>query len=122
MRAELKDLDGNSDDLATFLPMDPENFVLYLTAHIGIAGGDGQDLFNITVCTPEWLKSHHRSPDIVMGRAMLIVQEYDLPRIEAFISKYCQDCTGDTWEEIGAKLSRLGQWEFEDYQEYGGPR
>ncbi|WP_108026769.1 Imm8 family immunity protein [Burkholderia mayonis] len=48
---------------------------------------------------------------------MLIVETYDYDVIKALIERYVARSDGDDWASIAAKLSRIGAWEFEDYQD-----
>jgi hypothetical protein len=54
--------------------------------------------------------------DIVMGRHYLFVREFDFKKLQKFVSEYCTACKSEDWKEVGAKLGRLGKWEFEDYR------
>lgn len=117
MRAELKGLHSpDIENLERHTPEDYENFGFLLQAMVGPYGEPGAESFDVTVCTPEWLKRHYKASDIVLGRHLLIVFEYDYERLFLFLQEYCMQCSGRTWQEVVEKLGRLGKWEFEDYQ------
>jgi Immunity protein 8 len=84
---------------------------------VGPVGEKGEESFDVVVCTPQWLDETLADEDLLIGRHRLIVKEYSFPRIEQFIRNYVNAWSGDSWEEIGAKVGRLGKWEFEDYRE-----
>ena len=84
---------------------------------IGPKGLEGEESFDIQVCTPKWLSEHHEGTDILLGRHHLIMFEYSYERLVDYISAFCSECSGQTWQEVAAKLSRLGRWEFEDYRQ-----
>ncbi len=42
-------------DLREFLPEDVEHFKLVVTASIGPAGEEGEELFHFVVCSPSWV-------------------------------------------------------------------
>lgn len=115
MKAKLKRLHSPDVDLNTFCPSEPHNFGFLLQAMIGPADQEGEESFDIQVCTPQWLKSKHSQSDLVFGYHFLFVFEYDLKRIEAKVDKYCERCVGDNWQEIANKLRCIGKWEFENY-------
>lgn len=115
MRAKLKRLHSPDMDLETFWPEDPNNFGFLLQAMIGPEDQEGEESFDMQVCTPEWLKAKYSDSDILFGYYHLIVFEYDMQRIERKIARYCEHCVGENWQEIANKLSRIGRWEFEDY-------
>jgi hypothetical protein len=77
---------------------------------------EGEESFDIVVCTPLWLAREVDRKGLVEGRHHLFVREYNLARIRAFLADYAKGCAGETWQEAALKLSRLGRWEFEDYK------
>lgn len=116
MRAKLKQLSSPDIDLNNYWPEDENNFGFLLEASIGLEHEGGADVFSIMVCTPDWIKSEYLSRKNVWGRHMLIVFNYDLDEIKKVIIRYIENCTGDNWLAIAQKISRVGAWEFEDYQ------
>ncbi|HTI09927.1 MAG TPA: immunity 8 family protein [Puia sp.] len=103
-------------DLDTYRPIDLKSFSFLLTVSVGAKGTIGQDLFNIEVCTPQWLMDNHNQAEFVLGRRKLIVFEFDMQRILGKINSVFNGCYGKDWNEIAIKLSRIGYWEFEDYK------
>jgi hypothetical protein len=118
MRAELKRLHSpDIENLRDYLPKDQHNFGFLLQLIAGPLSEPGEESFDVFVCTPEWIELHHPPTEIVIGRHILIVFEYDFDRLFRFLQEYFSRCSGSTWQEIAVKLSRLGKWEFEDYTE-----
>jgi hypothetical protein len=118
MKAKLKRIHSPDIDIDSFWPDDPACFSFLLQAMIGPEDQEGEESFSIQVCTPDWLKSRHSETDILFGRHMILVFDYDLDRIKSHIARYCEHCIGEDWQSVADKLSRIGQWEFEDYQPY----
>jgi len=119
MKAELKYLySPDADDLAGYVPDDPDRFGLLIQAMVGPAGEDSYESFDLIVCTSSWLAELASERGPTMGRHHLIVSGYDYKEIEAFIRVYCSNCEGLTWNDVGPLVGRLGHWEFEDYREY----
>jgi hypothetical protein len=102
-------------DLESFSPADPTCFSFLLQAMFGPAGSEGEESFDIVVCTPRWLSAEVERKGIVDGRHHLIVGQFDFAQVSAFLSEYAKTCAGKTWREVAVKLARLGHWEFEDY-------
>ncbi|WP_369684067.1 Imm8 family immunity protein [Pseudomonas gingeri] len=50
------------------------------------------------------------------GQHMLIVFEYDKDLIVKEISNYVGGCSGKEFWDVAQKLSRIGAWEYEDYE------
>lgn len=121
LQAELKEFHSpDVYDLETYQPENPSNFGFLLQAMVGIQGQNGEESFNIMVCTPDWLKSEFPKDATIWGRHYLIVFEYNFERISHFIIEYVKKCTGKDWQEIADRLARIGHWEFEDYQMHRG--
>jgi hypothetical protein len=127
MRARLKGIDSEDapglGELDGYTPEDPESFALNLNITVGKRDAPGGDVFSMTVCTPLWLARQIDSgdlPGIAPGRHYLFVKSYDIDRIEAFIRDYVETAEFETWDEFGAYVGRLANWEFEDYDDTRG--
>jgi hypothetical protein len=119
--AELKDLHSpDVFDLATYSPESSDHFGFLLQIMAGPSGSEGEESFDVVVCTPSWLTAIVEPDDVLIGRHHLILRRYDFVRLHRFIAAYCAQCTGESWQEVAEKLGRLGKWEFEDYRPWGG--
>src|SRR6266545_838987 len=117
MRAELKRLHSpDVFDLRTFVPMDPERFSLFVQAMVGPAGEDSAESFDLIVCTPGWLQQQVESSGPVLGLHHLVVVRYDYDDLFRTVRLFCDRCEGKTWQDVAAKVGRLGRWEFDDYR------
>jgi len=115
MQAELKRLHSpDVTDLNAFRPNGPFGFLLQ--AMVGPQGADGEEAFDVVVCTPEWLGSHMNGP-IQPGRHFLLVRDYSYEAVEYYLRAFCVSCQGNTWPEVARRVGRIGKWEFEDYTE-----
>jgi hypothetical protein len=101
--------------LAAFHPVDPRVFGFLLQVMIGPEGAEGEESFDIKVCSPLWLIERHNRDDVIVGRHHLILFEYDYERLKRTIQTYCGQWEAPTWSDLAVKLSRVGRWEFEDY-------
>ncbi len=84
---------------------------------IGPEGGEGEESFDVTVCSPKWFLEKYGKEDVIVGRHHVVLLEYDYGRLMRTIETFCRNCEGATWHELALKLGRLGKWEFEDYVE-----
>jgi hypothetical protein len=117
MRAVLKSLDLAPDP--STLPADPEGFSLLARMMVGPADTPGEESFDVSVCTPEWLrKTCRQAGGIYDARHHLIVdfEKFDQQALRAWLAAKVQEIEGGTWSEIATRLGRLGYWEFEDYR------
>ncbi|MES2662168.1 MAG: immunity 8 family protein [Pseudomonadota bacterium] len=118
MNAELKRLHSpDIYDLENYQPEHPRKFGFLLQAMVGPKGKEGEESFDLEVCTPGWLEEAYGPDEVIIGQHYLIVREYNYQRIVASIENFLRDCSGKNWREVGEKVSRLGKWEFEDYIE-----
>ena len=103
-------------DLDDYTPKTLDSFGFLLQVMIGVKGMDGEESFDMIVCTPEWLKVQMSCNDLILGLHYVFVKEYDFNRIKQKIEDYVRGINGENWNEIAQKLSFLGKWEFEDYK------
>ena len=116
MRAQLKFL-GLEPDPAT-LSSDPEEFSLLARMIVGPADDPGEESFDITVCTPQWLAEQCRAQGgFYDPRHHLVVtlETFDQRALRAWLEARVRAVDAPTWHEVGERLGRLGYWEFEDY-------
>ncbi|HID70146.1 MAG TPA: hypothetical protein EYP35_06735 [Desulfobacterales bacterium] len=116
MDAKLKRLHSpDIHDLMNYKPEDPEKFCFLLQAMVGPEGEDGEESFDIEICTPKWLEDSYDEDDIIIGRHYIIVQKFNYKKLVHTINRFLQNCSGVSWNEVANKVARLGKWEFEDY-------
>jgi hypothetical protein len=117
MQAVLKGLHSTDvSNIEAYVPTEEDDFGIVLRAMIGPLNGEGEESFDITVCTPKWLIRTYQPSEILLGLHKLIVFKYNYLRVRGFIEKFLTRCSGDTWQEVAQKVSALGQWEFENYR------
>jgi hypothetical protein len=118
MRAVLKSLDFEPDP--STLSADPAEFSLLARMLVGPPDSPGEESFDVTVCTPEWLgQACRQDGGIYNPRHHLVVNfdQFDAHALHAWLSARVQEVQTETWAEVGAHLGRLGHWEFEDYRD-----
>jgi hypothetical protein len=82
----------------------------------GPSDGPGEEYFQLTVCTPAALAELLAGEPVLVGRHWLFVAEFDAAAVERFLRRAVAEIEGQTWNEVAAKIGRLGLWEFEDYR------
>lgn len=118
MKAEVKNIySPGLENLTEFQPNEINNFCVLFRVLVGPKGGEGEESFDIQICTPLWLLSNIKKDEVVLLRHCLIVLEYDYNRICARIKSLIENEYGQTWKELAEKIARIGYWEFEDYTE-----
>ena len=106
-------IDGT--DPAQYKPIE-QSFSLTLRLLIGPAESEGEESFDLLVCSPAALEKECDRGGFVLGRHRLIVKEYNWLFLRQTIEKLIGRCNGDDWREIAEKIGRIGYWEFEDYE------
>mgnify|MGYP006170450799 CR=1 FL=1 len=99
--------------LFSYTGEDDGTVAITLSLSIGPEHEKGAEYFDLFICNPEWLFKHHWEPKLI--RHMLLVRKYNLDEIKKTITEYIDRCGGENWMEIAKKLSRVFDWEFEDY-------
>ncbi len=102
--------------LELHVPQDPQKFCVLVRIMVGPRGGEGEESFDINVCTPRWLEEQVEREGFVFGTHRLFVKTYDSVQIKNLITKFIERYSGDSWREVAEKISRMARWEFEDYK------
>jgi hypothetical protein len=117
MKAEIKYLHSpDVSDLQKYMPDLEDDFGFLVQMIIGPQGNEGEESFDIFICTPKWLMSNYRADDIVFGLHFMIVFEFDYQKIQKKLYEFVESTDGKTWEELCLKIGFIGKWEFQDYQ------
>lgn len=117
MRAAIRNLEFDPDPSS--LSADPAAFAFVVRMYLGPADGPGEESFDLTVCSPEWLATQSRNEGYIDGRHHVIINtdDFDQHRLRRWLDQRVSSVEGASWREIGERLARLGYWEFEDYRE-----
>ncbi len=114
MRARLKALRSDEiPDLARWSPPEPDEFAVPLVLEVGPLGLRGRERFELLVVTPRWLQARHGRRGAIPGRGKLIVFEWDLDRLKAYLAREVERCSGRTWPDVARKVGRIADWEGE---------
>lgn len=117
MKAEVKGFHSpDINDLEKFIPDIEDNFSFLLQIFVGTSGKEGEESFDVLICTPKWIQGNYKEDDIILGIHKIIVFKYDFNSLKRRLEKSINTITGDNWEEIANKIGRIGKWEFEDYE------
>jgi hypothetical protein len=118
MKAEIKYFHSpDVPDLENFTPEIKDDFSFLLQIIVGEKGRDGEESFDVFVCTPRWLINNNSKEAIIYGRHYLIVFEFDYRKITEELTQYVESIEAQDWDSIAEQIGRIGKWEFEDYKE-----
>jgi hypothetical protein len=102
-------------DLESYRPESEERFGFLVQAMFGPEDSEGEESFDIVVCTPSWIEKRLLANSVVSGHHHLFLRHYSIEAVRTFLVKYALKCSGETWQDVAKLLSRIGKWEFEDY-------
>jgi hypothetical protein len=113
VRAAIRHLSFDPDPRS--LPDDPAAFCLLVRLLVGPEDGLGEESFDVTVCSPEWLGRRCRTEGIVSGRHHLIVdpETFDGRTVRAWLEQRVAMVEATSWDGLATQLAQLGWWEFE---------
>jgi len=116
VRAVIKamDLDPNPATLYA----DPARFEVSVQLLIGPADGPGEESFQVTVCTPEWLAAKCRETDGIYDPRHHLIMNLDLfdkGKFRQWFESRVAKVEAPDWAGVREHLSRFGYWELENY-------
>ncbi|MFE7798466.1 Imm8 family immunity protein [Nocardia sp. NPDC057440] len=117
MKAELKGIyspDADLTDSSTELSAD----TLLVQLMIGPENAPGEESFDVIVCTPEGHAQAGDSPE--PDEYTLVLDRMDIALVRRYVNDFLRDLERPTWEELATEISRIGKWEFQDYQRRPG--
>lgn len=108
----------NLDPAPELLSAHPSEFCLAARMIVGPVDAEGEESFDVTVCTPEWLAVQcRRHGGIFDPRHHLVVDydSFDKRAVHDWLAARVARVEAATWHQLAQRLSRIGLWEFEDY-------
>ena|SRR5436190_20648510 len=106
----------HSPDLRPATKVDVEDFAILMQMMVGPKDAEGEESFDVLVCSPQWVARRVREAGPLVGRHHLIVESFDLDFISKYLRNEIESLDEPTWERLANKIGRIGKWEFEDYQ------
>lgn len=118
MKGKVKSLHSpDIDCLETYNPDVEDSFSFLLQVFIGPENERGEESFDVIVCTPKWILQKLGENDSLFGFHHLIIQHYDYNKIVSKLNEFVDSQTGNNWDELASKYSKLGKREFDGYME-----
>jgi len=120
MRARVEIWTNSGEALESMNPADRFMIGEWIRVYAGPADGSGAESFELLVCTPAWLAVEVVRTGPMVGRHLLIVEKWDATQVRDKITELFTQENGKDWHDLAVRLSRLGFWEFEDFQAWQG--
>ncbi len=83
---------------------------------IGPEGSEASESFDLIICNDKWIVQECAANGFVFERFLFIMNDFNLDMFKKKIEDICKSSSGNSWEEISSKLSRIAKYEFEDYR------
>jgi hypothetical protein len=101
------------------LPDSPMDFFFNVRLMVGPVDGPGEESFDLSVCSPEWLGRRSHSEGIICGLHHLIINldDFDERVLRQWLEGRVAAIEEPTWAEYATKLGLVGLWEFDGYAE-----
>ena len=109
------DQDGRLLRQGPTLPEDLTNCAVSFDINVGPINTDRSDIFYFTVMTPAYLKNALDKEKLIFGKSLILVNAFSWEEVQNRLDKLVKSLSDEN-EDALLKLSRYGQWEFEDYR------
>ena len=109
-----------SDDFFTlpneYVPQDRNNFSIGFSFDIGPENENTSNVFDIHISN-ECNQSNiiYSVDDVIFSKGCIQMNYYDYSKALEVINKYIKTINFHSWDEIAQELSKVFNWEFEDY-------
>ena len=118
MKPQLKRVHSpDANELDDFAPADADRFGLLIQLMIGPENEEGEESFDIVVCSTRWLGERASESDVVDLRHHLLVAKYNWTTLVDYIERFLADIDEESWQAVALRVGRLGRWEYEDYDQ-----
>ena len=122
MRARVRTWSVNDFFREDYAPDDPMDDEAAIRLMVGPVGRLAEESVTVTISTPTRLGRTLTSWGCpVFGRHRVIVEPMSVGPVIRYLTARVEALRADTWDELGAGLSRIGRWELEDYRDQSGP-
>lgn len=113
MRAQLKRVHSpDVQDIELYVPPEPGMFGLLVQLMIGPEGHDGEESFEVVLCTPRWLAERVKEARVLSLRHHLLVDSWDWDSILHYVERFLDSVEAQSWPQVAAIIGRLGRWDL----------
>jgi len=102
------------DDPISFRPSPLGHFGVLFQLMVGLPG-EGEESFDVIVCSPSWLTDRLGADPVLGLRHHLLMADWNWNQVSSFVEDCLSTIDGPIWPEVAAVVGRPGRWEFEDY-------
>ena len=116
MRLALLGIDSiEIPNLENWQPSD-RSFGFPLDIYVSRSDGLGEEIYSVTVCTPDWfIANRMSSSEVISGWGILFVSEFNYGSLYAFIERAVHRAEAKNWRDLTKELSWLGGSSFNSW-------
>ncbi|WP_254409356.1 Imm8 family immunity protein [Streptomyces sp. AC495_CC817] len=118
MNAIIRSVYSTDVDVEIYEPDDPRDDGQWIRLLIGPKEGEGEESFDVLVCTPAWLARQIEGDQPTLIRHTVLMTSLDLRAAILLLEREVARVSGATWNDLLLGLVQIGFWEFQDYREY----
>ena len=123
MNAILRSLISSNVDLKNFSPAGL-SFHIPVELEIGSADSYGADIFQIEICSIDWLMINSNllgdlsidAPVSWANRPFPLVNRYSYDEVVFFLQDFLSQIEGATWRDLAEEINKFALWEFDGYR------
>ena len=116
VRAKVKRIySPDVEDLRSFASGD-NSFRFLLTLFVGPADSEGEESFDVVVCTPEWLLANVKEDEVLFLNPYVLMKAYNYDLLLNKVVGRIEGIFGKDWKEVAEKISAFTHWEFAGYR------
>lgn len=101
---------GVHDPVDEWIPADDSEVHYTLTLEIGPAGGEGADLYDVSIVTPKSINALNLGRELSNSKTM-VISPYSWENVISEIEAILDLCEGETYRERTAILCERFSWE-----------
>lgn len=116
MKAIIRSIYSTDLDIEDYRPADPFDDGQWIRLLIGPEGSDGEESFDVLVCTPRWLVREISRDKVQLVRHTLLMEKFDLARAVERLRHEVETASAESWQKLLLSLVQIGRWEFDNYR------
>lgn len=109
MIPEIRWLYSPDVDLPTFSPDARAPWGFLLQIGLGVHGEEGEDSFDLMVCSPQWIEVHYGAEALVDGRHHLFMLRYSYSALQDELKRRVEQAAAATWDEVVSKFGEFAE-------------
>jgi hypothetical protein len=98
-----------------FIEINADNTSALYSATIGPKNAQGEEVFYFKALTPSGLAAELNSHPKLFGKGYIFLPSISEDGVKKEIEALLSKISGHDWNEVALKISRYGDWEFEDH-------